>query len=307
MKRILPVLLLLCFALPQLAFAGAWTLPKNNVWAEYPFKWNWSNDTYNQDCDRTRQSNGADSWGWSMSPKAEYGLFDWWTILGGLEYKEAWYKEYEREPSWGGFSMKNHGLTEVNVGSRIRFLEKPVVLSGQVKGIFYTGCEEDKSGGWPSYDDQPGITDRTNALELRGLIAKKFDTQYPFYYGFECGYRFNQRNIADQIPMFGEFGVWPINWLLIKTEVDCMFAAEPPRRKNTLEKSYAVWRIGPVLDFIQLYDALRGNSKKDSSSMENSVTRQGKSLTLEVQYGNTFWGKNTSADQEVVMKIATQF
>lgn len=300
MRKILAFLVLSCFILPQLAFAGAWTLPKGNLWTEYYTAWNWAKSDYNNVWKPDRKGNDARSWGWSMAPKVEYGVQDWMTILGGLEYKEAWYKEYSRPPAWGTFVQKNHGLTEVNFGTRIRFIEKPFVFSGQVKAFVYTGCEEDKQGD-PYWDNQPGISDRCNAIEVRGLIGKQFTFFLPCYAGFESGYRWKNKEACNDIPLFGEFGFWPIKWLLIKTEVDGYY---PHEGTGSPEKGYFYWRIGPVFQLLDLYAAMTG--KSDDKDYQNSVTRAGKLFNVEVQYGNCFVGKNTSKDQQVIVKCSIE-
>jgi len=44
-----------------------------------------------------------------------------------------------------------------------------------------------------------------------------------------------------------------------------------------------------------------------SKDYTSDVTRVSKSFNVETQYGNTFWGKNTSAGHEVVLKVSAQF
>ena len=98
-----------------------------------------------------------------------------------------------------------------------------------------------------------------------------------------------------------------MKFLLIKTEIDCMIGIDGTTPgDNVLKKSWAIWRIGPAIELITLYDMLRG---VDVTAKEytNIVTRTGKSFNVEVQYGNTFWGRNTADSQEVVFKVSTQF
>jgi hypothetical protein len=113
MKKILAVLLIACFVMPQLAFAGAWTLPRNNVWTEVYSKWSWSKSAFDADRKKQRYGNDGRAWGWTLNPKAEYGVTDWLTLLGGVEYKDGYYKEFSRLPAWGPYSIKNHAVTEV--------------------------------------------------------------------------------------------------------------------------------------------------------------------------------------------------
>jgi hypothetical protein len=299
MKKTIALLILACFILPQLAFGGAWTLPKNNIWMEYYMKWGWTNKFFNDDGALKRSATNPRAWGWGMSPKVEYGVTDWLTVLGGVEYKEAWWKEYSRPFNWGPYVRKNHGLSEVNFGAKARFLKKPVVASGQIKAYINT------RRGYDINDREPGISDGDDSIELRGLIGKKWDTKIPFYMGFESGYRWHNRDVPNSIPVYGEFGFWPWKWFLIKTEVDCYFSHSGTGKLN---KDYAIWRIGPVLQLLDLlYGSKKGPSGPPGSGIGNEITRSGRSFDIGVFYGNTFWGRNTGGEQEVVLKVSAQY
>ncbi len=286
MKKVFLLVLLSCLVLPQLAFGGAWTLPRNDIWIEYVTKASWAKDDFGPDKDLTRKGADARSWGWGMIPKAEYGITDWFTLMGSLEYKEAKYKEYARNPAWGPYSVKNHGVTNVDFGGKFRFLKEPVVLSGQIKAQIYTAYDKGKTG----VANQPGLSDRFDAIEFRGLISRKWDTKIPFYLSSELGYRFKNRGIDNDMPFFVEGGFWAFDWLLLKTEVDGFWSHDGT---GNFEKEYAIWRIGPTF---QLLGAGSDNVAKTESSFDISV-----------QYGITFWGRNTSADQEVILKVAAQY
>ncbi len=319
MKKIIVALMLFCFAAPQFAFAGAWTLPKGDVWMQQTIKWFWAKSEFHGGSNRRRMEKDARSWGWAMIPEINYGVTDWLDLLFQMEYKESHYKEYARNPDWGPYSVKNHGLVTIEPGIKIRFLNEPMVLSGQFSYSIWNSTHETKpltvmnpnTPGTPYLEperaEQPGLSDRTNFWDLRLLAGKKWDTKIPFYMGFEWGYQQNFRNIEDQMPLFYEIGFWPLRFLLIKTELDCMFSLDGTTKGDrVLEKSWAIWRIGPSIELMVLYDMLRGvDVTKDDYA--NTVTRTGKSFNLEAQYGNTFWGRNTDASQEVVLKVSTQF
>jgi len=290
MKRLLAISLFLFTILSFLsenAFAGAWTLPKHNLWGEWYFKWHWSKEEFNYARHKKRKENDARSWGWTMEPKIEFGITDWLTALGSIEYKEDKYKQYGRPDAWGPYRRKNHGVTFVKLGGRVRFIEEPFVLSGQIKGYVYTGYDKDR---------EPSIGDGEDALELRALIGKEFYIPIALkkpinlrcYFGAESGYRFKNKNANNDIPFFLEGGFWLFDWLLLKAEIDGYKSHEATGSK---EKDYAIWRIGPS------FQILGGDS----------IAREGKQFNLEVQYGQTFWGKNTSLNQEITFKIQTQF
>jgi len=299
MKKIVAVLLLGCLLLPQTAFAGAWTLPESHLWVEYYTKAFWAKEDFGPEGDKRRFVRDARSWGWAMIPKFEYGVFDRLTLLGGITYKEEKYKEYARPPGWGPFSVKNHGVTDVDFGARFRILENPVVLSGQVKASYYMPYDalalEDRA-------ELPEIGKRNDALEFRVLVGKYFNTEIPFYIGAETGYRFKNRNVCNDIPFFIEFGFWPVDWLLIKTEIDGYWSHDGT---GVGEEKYAIWRIGPTIHLLTIFNHLTGNDKKFTPS--GQITKEENSLDFEVQYGNTFWGRNTVARQELIAKVSSQF
>jgi hypothetical protein len=123
--------------------------------------------------------------------------------------------------------------------------------------------------------------------------------------GFESGYRWHNRDVPNSIPVYGEFGFWPWKWFLIKTEVDCYFSHSGTGKLN---KDYAIWRIGPVLQLLDLlYGSKKGPSGPPGSGIGNEITRSGRSFDIGVFYGNTFWGRNTGGEQEVVLKVSAQY
>ena len=291
--------------MPQVAFGGAWTLPKNNVWAEYYMKYRWANFGFGDDRKINKiggPEKDARGWGWSFVPKMEYGVTDWFTLIGAVEGKTATYKEYVRNPLWPPYTKKSSALTNFEVGTRIRMLEDPVVLSTQIKGIFYTGYGKNKV---------PELYAGNDALDIRLMAAKKYDTKIPFYWGVEAGYRIKNRGVCDEVPVFAEGGFWPTSWLLVKSEIDSVWGINGTGFSST-SKDYATWRIGPALEILEIYDIIIGKLTGtsvpiDTDALIYSVTRQGRSLTVEAQYGIMIWGRNTDMDQEVVLKLSGQF
>jgi hypothetical protein len=66
---------------------------------------------------------------------------------------------------------------------------------------------------------------------------------------------------------------------------------------------------------IELLDFLYPDKKSEgpggpggpAGTLGNDVTRKGQSFYIGVQYGNTFWGRNTEGSQEIVMKVSFQY
>ena len=111
----------------------------------------------------------------------------------------------------------------------------------------------------------------------------------PAYFGAETGYRWRTGPVCNDIPYLFECGVWPVKWLLLKSEIDG-YHTHPGT--GSIKESYGIWRIGGV------WEVFGGDS----------TLRQGnKMFNIEFQYGRTLWGKNTTAYDEFILKVATQF
>lgn len=289
----------LVFALVSLfcienAFAGAWTVPKYKVWGEYYMKWDYAKRQFNAEGDKIQLSNDARSWEFVMEPKLEFGVTDWLTALASLEYKESHYKEYGRPAGDGPFARKNHGVTNVKLGGRLRLLKEPVVLSTQTKVFIYPGYGI-YHGDDPAFTNQPSIGYGDTSVEQRVLIGKTFnipltkDFKLPAYVGAETGYRWRSAPVANDIPYLIECGVWPVNWFLVKTEID---GYKTHAGTGSIKESYGIWRIGGI------WQVFGGDT----------ISRQGdKMFNIEFDYGMTLWGKNTTAYQEWTMKVSAQF
>lgn len=299
MKRVLMVIALAIISIAlqtQCAFAGAWTVPKHRTWGEFYQKWSYAKEYFNDEGEREKLGLGKDArnWEYMMEPKLEHGITDWLTGIFSLEYKEAHYKEYGRPDDWGPFVRKNHGLTNIKMGARLRLMKVPFVLSTQSKVFIYPGYGN-YHGDDPAYTNQPGIGHGDDAFEQRILIGKIFSIpitdkfNLPCYAGAETGYRWRSRSVCNDIPYFGEFGFWPAKWLLLKAEIDG-YKCQPGT--GSIKESYGIVRVGGT------WDVFGGDTN----------LRQGdKAFNVGFQYGATLWGKNTTAYQEFVLKVSTQF
>ena len=72
----------------EMAFAGAWTVPKNRGWSEYYMKWDYGKEEFTAEGKRKQLGRGKDarSWEFVMEPKLEYGITDWLNFQFGMEY-----------------------------------------------------------------------------------------------------------------------------------------------------------------------------------------------------------------------------
>lgn len=286
------------------AFGGAWTVPQFKLWTEFYMKYSWSYQDFNEKGDLTDKKYDAKSWSWEIEPKFELGVTDWMTLLFSFTGIESHYKEYTRPVEFGPYSVMNNGVKNITYGTRLRVLKAPVVTSLQFKIFQYTGY--DNPYGIDSVEGQPMVGRGDDAFEIKALFGKTFDIEipvsqfdwkYPAYIGVETGYRWRNRDVANDIPLFIEAGYWPYKWLLLKGELDAYKA----HAGTGIAQSYAVWRIGAVFQIF-------GMSQFRDTNLFN----------IEVQYGKTFWGKGGSSDpeiygslvnagHEVVLKIQYQF
>ena len=303
------IFLFLSFLCAQYAFAGAWTLPKYKVWGEWYQKFEYAKEEYNatwkrQQMTREPAGNNGRNWGFTMEPKLEFGITDWWTFMTSLQYKEYHYKEYGRPAAWGPYSRKNHGLTYVMVGSRIRLIDKPVIVSVQAREFMYVGGYGIDHRDDPFFNqNQPGVGWGNDSFDLRGIVSKKWDVKMPIdmpwyqgeyklpmYASAESGYVFNNRHVCNAWVYFTEYGIWPVPWLLLKTELDGIKTHDGTGSVN--EQAYGIWRIGARWHIFE----------------GDAYLRQGtKAFDIEFQYGMYLWGKNCAAYNEFVLKVDTQF
>ena len=277
-------------------FAGAWTVPKYKVWGQYYVKWDYAKEEFQANGKKRTLTDGNEARTWEvvMEPSIEYGVTDWFSFLTSMEYKESHYKEYGRPDSWGPFERKNNGISNFKLGGRWRLLENPVVLSVQGKASIYTGYGNNH-GDDPAYRNQPSIGKGDDSFEMRALIGKTFKVPLtskfalPCYAGAETGYRVRTRSVCNDIPYFIEGGFWPVDWFLVKSEIDGYHCHAGT---VSIKERYGIWRIGGAW---QVFNT-------------SSILRQGnKMFNIEFQYGMVLWGKNTDAFQEWTLKVQTQF
>lgn len=309
MKKLLLLVFGFCLIAPHLAHGGAWTLPENSIWMEQTSKHTWAKNDFKSDGGVHRKGDwtdpdtgenitqGGKTWIWSSITQAEYGIKDWLTALGGFEYKDGNYKEYNKpfDPPDDHFSVSNQAFTNMELGLRGRIMEEPVVLSAQITGIWYLG-------GKGVEEESMQLADGNDTLELRALAGKMWDEAViPFYLGAEAGYRLNNRGIQNRIPLFAEVGLWPLEWLMVKNDLDIVLGH---KGTGSADKSWLIWRAGPTIQLLDLWATITGRERTRRTS---GVLREDRSLDLSIQYGRTLWGENTAKDQEITVQLATQF
>jgi hypothetical protein len=224
----------------------------------------------------------AEYWAYDFEYKFEYGLADWFNFIGSIGYENATYKEYDRPANWGPYTVKSHGIKAVSFGAKIRAIENPMVVSYQFL------CSLPGSG---QQMDEPLIGKDDARFELRMLLGKSYKIfEIPAYSGLESGYRWRTANVSDDIPIFFETGIALTDWIMITGELDNWIAL------NLGGKDYEE-SIGTV----------RGGLIYSPTGKFNQFKRDPGFFNIAVQGGYVYWGRNTNAGWEVVVKASTCF
>jgi len=276
--------------IPEKAFAGAWTTPKNQWYTEFYNKYSVSDSKFNSNWQRQKLGwddtfkidKGAKSYTYDFAWKNEYGLADWFDVLLNLPFEFATYKEFYRPSSWGPYTVKSHDIKGIEIGGKVRLTQEPMVVSFQMLGNI----------GHPEAEKiAPAVDKGDSRIELRMLLGKSYKVgRMSAYSGFESGYRFRSfEKVANDIPVFFETGVVLLDWLMVQGELDNWFSV--PSNDGTGE-SYGIARVGLIYSPTGKFNQFRS-----AKSFVN----------IGFQGGWTVWGRNTNAGWEMVGKISTQF
>ncbi|MCK4851655.1 MAG: hypothetical protein KAS86_00945 [Candidatus Omnitrophica bacterium] len=282
MRKVIVLLLvglLVLAARPALSHAGAWTLEQGRTWIEIFSRYTYANECFDPDGNKSRWNNGAFSEIWDVEGKVEYGVTDDLSLLLGIPYTwSTWKDDYILHGA--NQELKHEGFKELTFGGKYQFFKKkPVVAAVQVKGFIYPYTDRNK---------EPALSGYGNAVEVRGILSSSFDVLERFcYVSAESGYKLMSKrwigdsDWADTIPVFAEAGFSPVDWLMLKGEIDCSISLPGTGR---IKDTYT-WRAGPIFSLMG-----RGFSsvRKGTTAPPSEETF---SLNLELQYGQTFAGR----------------
>gem|GEM_PF-696031 len=294
MKKVLSLVLILSLAVTvayqDSALSGAWTTPKNHLWTEIGQKYAFANDRFNSDQDRIPLGwdydfgvdKGGEWWAYDFEWKNEYGLADWLNALFSISYERAHYKEHSRPAGWGGYVRDSAGIKYFTIGGKARATETPIIVSYQILGYI---------PGINTKEIEPAIGKDDARLEMKVLLGKSYKFgRMPAYSGFETGYRFRGADeVADDIPLFFETGVVLTDWVMLQGELDTWIGIDGKHEDN---ESIATARLGLIYS---------------PTGKFNQFRKETNNLNIAVQGGYTFWGINTNASWEVLLKISTTF
>lgn len=107
---------------PELAWAGAWTLPRNRWYIEYFYRYFYSKHTFDSEGDSGRRPTNGFFSDIRNELKLEYGLTDGWTLLASAPYLSSHYRD-------DNIDLLRTGIQDVYVRSKFRIFNRPVFSS----------------------------------------------------------------------------------------------------------------------------------------------------------------------------------
>lgn len=147
---------LLALATP--AWAGAWTVPRHRLYAEYYYRYLGSKKTFDARGDTSRRTKTALFSDIRNEWKLEYGLTNWFNLLASVPYQSSHYRD-------DNVDLLNAGVGDIWLRTKFRLLQEPPLVSSV-------------QFSWkiPAYDPKisPGLGDGQFDFESRLLLSKSF-------------------------------------------------------------------------------------------------------------------------------------
>jgi len=252
---------------------GAWGIPKGHWLLESYTKYYYHNSQFDSKGKRKRWTADGRGYGVDRELKIDYGASKNLTLWAHVPYKETYWKDDNGK-------LRTRGLGDIWAGGKYRFLDKPLVLGLQLAGKFPTGYDE---------NDSPSIGNGQIDQEITLLSAKSFLLVY--YFRADVGYRWRYEDPADCIPYYLELGYLPL------APFDRIFF------KIALDGIESISGTGRIEDYTKWVASVLFTLKK----WVNPYLETEHKLDLELGYGETFMGKNTSAASEIFTKLLYYF
>ncbi len=165
-------------------------------------------------------------------------------------------------------SCTTKGFVEMWPGLKYNLFSEPFICTLQGRVKFPFHYNE---------QDVPALGKHQIDEELKILTAQPWP-KLPGYTKFETGYRIRNEEPADEIPYFFEFGYNPHNWLVLKTTLDCSKGLASTGDSEDWMK----YTLGPIFRIKDI-------------------------INIELGFGHTFYGKNTSAAKEIICSLSSQW
>lgn len=175
-----------------------------------------------------------------------------------------------KEAHWSD-DFKNtttHGFTEIRPGFKYNLFNDPFICTLQARMKFPFQY---------SAEAVPSLGSHQIDGELKLLTAQPWP-KISSYTKVEFGFLARRGRPANQIPYFFEYGYNPRKWLTLKTTYDCVEGIS----QTGADEDYMKYTIGPIFKIKDL-------------------------INIELGFGHTFYGENTSAAKEVFCTLSKQW
>ena len=186
------------------AGAGAWSQARGSYYAKLSGIFYRSDEVFNDMGDRAAMGMDDESFAGDQSfLYLEYGLLEQLTLIGQTSAGKLMAENRL-------LRKKTRGVGDVDIGVKYQLVNRPLVLSPQIKVKIPTGYHAE-------YD--PALGTGKADLEFRLLAARSL-YPWPLYLGAEAGYRFRGGAFSNQVPYFLEVGATPHERFFVKGYVE---------------------------------------------------------------------------------------
>lgn len=186
MKKML--LVFLAVLVPQLAFAGAWTMKEGGMYNRFAFNYYYADNLFNKSGDSNPMPMRGRFYDRNINWYEEYGISDRLTFISSVYYK--WLNANDMY-----VKSESEGIGDLDLGLKYKLYDGPVVISlqGLVKYGQLYGVED------------PQIGNHQNDYELRLLLGRSL-WPLPAYCGAEVAYRLRDNGPSDEFRYLLEVG-----------------------------------------------------------------------------------------------------
>ncbi|RMD93528.1 MAG: hypothetical protein D6814_15540, partial [Calditrichaeota bacterium] len=215
--------------MPRNSFAGAWTQKKHGYFLKISTNYLYTTKEFNHEGDKLdifqervvyRNTSFQD---FNVSLYAEYGLFNWLTLVGSVPFKALTSKRTEL--AGGGLIQNRVEITTAGIGdlflaARVAVLRVPLAVSLQGGAKIPLGYDEK-----PSNDGPPLGTGEVDS-EIQLLVGTSL-YPVPVYLTGGIGFRYRSGPLHDEWFFSIEAGVTHGKWLF-KANLDGLKNTIPP-------------------------------------------------------------------------------
>ena len=161
-------------------------------------------------------------------------------------------------------------LVDIWSGAKFNLFTEPFVFTLQGRLKFPTNYNPNHT---------PALGKEQIDGDIQFLFGKSLSPLFDGYAKVEFGFRARDEEPTNEIPYFCELGYNLLDWLTINATID---GIEGLQDTGQTEEDYTKWNAHLVFEILNDYN-------------------------LKVGYGETFSGKYSSAAQEIILALSTQF